>query len=153
MNSLKEFKDYLSDDGIGYAFFVIVNIVVFNFRIEEPTMLSRILISAFMLIAYIIALIIIVNFIEKEFKFMYKMTPDLKADYIDKRSAFGSDASENMGSKAGLINDLKTKLMRNFTVYLLVIDLVSIIFYRNSVILELFAFIVKYFLGQAQMAG
>ena len=153
INNIKDFKEYISTDGIGFALFVIINIVVFNFRIEEPTIFSRIILSLFTIITYVITLIIVMNFIMKEFNIIYRMTADRKESYIEERRPFGTLVKDDFGTKESIIDKLKIKIIQYGTVSFLIIDLVSIIFYRSSVILEIFAFAIKYILGQAEMAS
>ena len=144
-----DLKEYIITDGIGFAFLAILNIVVFNFRIEESTMILRILLSFFTIIAYIIALMVIFSFVNGEFQIIYKMTKDKKENYFESNWMYARD----LGTKESIIDRLKTKFIQYGTIGFLIIDLVSIFFYRSSVILEILAFLVKYVLGQAEKAG
>jgi hypothetical protein len=153
INTFKEFKEYVGNDGIGFCFFAIINIIVFNFRIEDPTILKRILFSFFTLVTYIIALIVVVNFISKEFIIIHRMTEDKNENYIEKRWPFGTLVTEDFGTKKEIIEKLTIKLTQYATIGFLIIDLVSIFFYRSSVILEILAFLIGYVLGQADIAG
>ena len=112
-------------------------------------MILRILLSFFTIIAYIIALMVIFSFVNGEFQIIYKMKMDKKENYFESNWMYARD----LGTKESIIDRLKTKFIQYGTIGFLIIDLVSIFFYRSSVILEILAFLVKYVLGQAEKAG
>ena len=147
INNYKDLKEIILAKGGDFTFLLIltINIVVYNFRVDLKPILMQVIFSSLLFFSYVVIFVLIANFIHRQFSDILKIggTNEIW------------DHSDNFWKKTKLeiIEERKFNLINYGVSGLFIIDLISIIFYRNSVIIEFFAFLIKYFLAQAENAG
>ena len=108
---------------------------------KDLTVFIHIIVSTSILVSYFVALIVIANFIDKEFTNIDRILEKINEIKTEKDNTYEKTKSDKL-------KQVKLKLINYGMFTLLVLDLVSIIFYHNSVIIEFFYTIIKYILKQ-----
>jgi hypothetical protein len=144
INNYKDLKKVIQEKGGDFTFllFVVINLIVYNFRVNIDLILLQVIFSILLFFSYVITFALIANFIDKQFSDIKKIGG---TDEVWKHP---NNFFEK--TKSEIIEEKKFRLINYGVTGLFVIDLVAIIFYRNSVIIEFFALLIKYVFGQAE---
>lgn len=137
-------KIYFKETSSLYKAFLFINIFLIFFHNSDANVKYIISEVIFLVFCYISIFFALSELIEKKFKIIYDLVPDLNEDYKIFKNLLETK-KETIGTKYEIIKKLETNILDYFLNGILAIDFFSLIFYKNTITTSIIILVLKYF--------
>ena len=137
-------KIYFKETSSLYKVFLLMNIFLIFFHNSDANVKYIISEVIFLVFCYISIFIALSKLIQKKFRIIYDLVPDLNEDYKIFKNMF-EVKKKTIGTKYEIIKKLETNILDYFLIGILAIDFFSLIFYKNTITTSIIILVLKYF--------